>query len=161
MLIRLKCNKISQGDSTFFEPNLEKRLRNGLKKNLIITNNFLLIKNCDYIFVTVGTPQKSNGAIDLSMIKKAVTSIGEILQQSSNRPIILIKSTVIPGTMKDIILRILENKSHKKAGKDFGLISNPEFLQESSAIKDTIYPHAIVLGGYKTKFMKKAQRFFC
>jgi UDPglucose 6-dehydrogenase len=157
---KLKCNKISQGDSTFFEPNLEKRLRNGLKKNLIITNNFLLIKNCDYIFVTVGTPQKSNGAIDLSMIKKAVTSIGEILQQSSNRPIILIKSTVIPGTMKDIILRILENKSHKKAGKDFGLISNPEFLQESSAIKDTIYPHAIVLGGYKTKFMKKAQRFF-
>jgi UDPglucose 6-dehydrogenase len=157
---KLKCDIISQGNSTFFEPNLENKLRAGLKKDLIITNNFSMIKNCDYVFVTVGTPQKSNGSIDLSMIKKAVASIGEILQQSKNKPIILIKSTVIPGTIQNVILRILENKSHKKAGKDFGLISNPEFLQESSAIKDTIYPHVVVLGGYKTKFMKKTEEFF-
>jgi UDPglucose 6-dehydrogenase len=157
---KLKCNKISQGNSTFFEPKLEKMLRDGLKKDLVISNNFSLINDCDYIFVTVGTPQRSNGAIDLSMIKKAVTSIGEIIRHSKNNPIILIKSTVIPGTMQDIILPILEERSNKKAGKDFGLISNPEFLQESSAIKDTIYPHVIVLGGYKTKFMKKMQSFF-
>ena len=51
-------------------------------------------------------------------------------------------------------------KPKKKAGKDFGLISNPEFLQESNAIKDTIFPHAVVLGGYNTKYMKKAKMFF-
>jgi UDPglucose 6-dehydrogenase len=62
--------------------------------------------------------------------------------------------------MKKIILPILEKKSNKKAGKDFGLISNPEFLQESSAIKDTKFPHVVVLGGYQTKFMKKAKIFF-
>jgi len=62
--------------------------------------------------------------------------------------------------MKDIILPILEKNSKKKAGKDFGLISNPEFLQESKAIQDTIKPHVIVLGGYKTKFMKKTEKFF-
>ena len=55
---------------------------------------------------------------------------------------------------------ILEKKSNKKAGKDFGLISNPEFLQESSAIRDTKFPHVVVLGGYQTKFMKKAKILF-
>ena len=155
-----KCEKISQGNTTFFEPDLEKTLKKGLKKNLVITNDFSLIRDCDCIFVTVGTPQKANGAIDLSMIKKAMTSIGKVLRQSKNNPIIFIKSTVIPGTMQNVIVQILEERSNKKAGKDFGLISNPEFLQESSAIQDTIYPHVIVLGGYETKFMKKAKNFF-
>jgi len=155
-----KCKKIRAGISPFFEPNLEKTLRVALKKKLIIDNDFLLIKDCDMIFVTVGTPQKSNGEIELSMIRKAVTDIGIILAKSSKNPIILIKSTVIPGTMQNIILPILEKRSGKKAGKEFGLISNPEFLQESNAIKDTKFPHLVILGGYQTKFMKKTKSFF-
>jgi len=79
---------------------------------------------------------------------------------NSKNQIILIKSTVTPGTMKNIVLPILEKNSKKKAGKEFGLISNPEFLQESNAIRDTIFPHAVVLGGYNTKYMKKAKNFF-
>ena len=72
----------------------------------------------------------------------------------------MIKSTVTPGTMQKIILPILEKESGKKAGKDFGLISNPEFLQESTAIKDTKYPHVVVLGGKENKFMNIAKRVF-
>tara|TARA_A100001037_G_scaffold173113_1_gene155399 strand:- start:313 stop:1416 length:1104 start_codon:yes stop_codon:yes gene_type:complete len=119
-----------------------------------------MIKTCDYVFVTVGTPQKSDGSIELSMIKKVVNVIATNLKETEKNQIIFIKSTVIPGTMKNTVLPILEKKSRKKAGKDFGLISNPEFLQESSAIKDTKFPHAVVLGGYKTKYMKKAEKFF-
>ena len=155
-----KCKKIGNGISPFFEPDLEKTLRTGLKKKLITSDDFSLIKYCDMIFVTVGTPQKLNGTIELSMIKEAITSIGRILAKSKKKPTVLIKSTVIPGTMQNIILPILEKRSGKKAGRDFGLISNPEFLQESSAIKDTKFPHVIVLGGYQTKFMKKAKSFF-
>ena len=155
-----KCRVISKGYSTFFEPELEKTLRKGLKNDLVISNDFSLIKNCDFVFVTVGTPQKANGAIELSMIKNSVSKIGKILHNNKKDQIILIKSTVIPGTMKDIILPILEKNSKKKAGKDFGLISNPEFLQETTAIRDTKFPHAVVLGGYDTKYMKKAKRFF-
>ena len=155
-----KCKKIRNGVSPFFEPDLERILKIGLKKKLVITDDFSLIKDCDMIFVAVGTPQKSNGAIELSMIKKAVTSIGIILAKTKKNPIVLIKSTVIPGTMQNVILPILEKRSGKKAGKEFGLISNPEFLQESSAIRDTKFPHVIVLGGYQTKFMKKAKSFF-
>ena len=155
-----KCKKIRSGISPFFEPDLEKMLRIGLKKKLTISDDFSLVKDCDIIFVAVGTPQKSNGAIELSMIKKAVTSIGRILAKSKKKPIVFIKSTVTPGTMQNVILPILEKKSSKKAGKEFGLISNPEFLQESSAIRNTKFPHVIVLGGYQTKFMKKAKSFF-
>ena len=155
-----KCKKIINGITPFYEPDLEGILKNGLKRKLKISDNFSLINNCDLIFVTVGTPQNASGAIDLSIIKKAVSTIGINLQKNKNNPIIFIKSTVVPGTMKDVLLPILEKKSKKKAGKDFGLISNPEFLQESNAIKNTKFPHVIVLGGYQTKFMTKARNFF-
>ena len=135
-------------------------MKKGLKNNLIISNEFSLIKECDFVFVTVGTPQRANGAIELSMIKNSATKIGKILRNTRKNPVILIKSTVIPGTMKNIILPILEKNSKKKAGKDFGLISNPEFLQETTSIKDTKFPHAVVLGGYDTKYMKKTKSFF-
>ena len=155
-----KCSDIRNGLLPLFEPDLENTLRIGLKKKLTISNNFSLIKNCDMIFVTVGTPQKSNGAIELSMIKKATTTIGQIIRKSKKSPIIFIKSTVVPGTAENVILPILEKKSGKKSNRDFGIISNPEFLQESNAIRDTKYPHAIVLGGKQSKYMKKAKMFF-
>ena len=155
-----KCRKISKGVSSFFEPNLEKTLRKGLKNKLQIQSDISVVQDCDLIFVTVGTPQDKTGAIDLSIIKKAMNSLGKSIRKSKKQQTILVKSTVVPGTMKDIILPILENNSKKKAGKDFGLISNPEFLQESTAIRDTEFPHAVVLGGYKTKFMKDVEKFF-
>jgi len=74
-----KCLEIRNGILPLFEPDLEKTLRIGLKKKLIISNNFSLIKNCDMIFVTVGTPQKPNGAIELSMIKKAQHLLDKLL----------------------------------------------------------------------------------
>ena len=155
-----KCSDIRNGVLPLFEPGLENMLRAGLKKKLTVSNDFSLIKNCDMIFVTVGTPQKSNGAIELSMIKKATTTIGQIIKKSKKNPIIFIKSTVVPGTAQNVILPILEKKSGKKANRGFGIISNPEFLQESNAIRATKYPHAIVLGGKQSKYMKKAKMFF-
>ena len=157
---RKKCSKIAKGIPTFFEPNLEKTLKKALKEKLIITNKLSSINNCDFIFVTVGTPLKKKGEIDLSFIKSVVRSVGKLISKNKKKPIILIKSTVIPGTMKNVVLPILERNSKKKAGKDFCLISNPEFLQESRAIQDTIKPHVVVLGGYRTKFMRKTEKFF-
>jgi UDPglucose 6-dehydrogenase len=156
---KTKCTQILNGTSPFFEPGMDKMLKIGLKKGLEITNNFSSIINSDLVFVTVGTPQKKDGSIELTMIKNAVKNVGNVIAKCTKSQIVLIKSTVIPGTMQNVILPILEKHSHKKAGKDFGLISNPEFLQESRAIKDTKFPHVIVLGGYKTKFMKKIQKF--
>ena len=155
-----KSEKISKGKLPFFEPELEKTLKNGLRKKLTISNNFSLIEACDMIFVTVGTPQKLDGTIELSIIKKAVKEIGKVIKKSKKNQIIFIKSTVIPGTLLNVILPIIEKESNKKNGKEFELISNPEFLQESRAVQDTKFPHAVVLGGYKNKNMQKAKNFF-
>ena len=155
-----KCNKISNGISPFFEPEMEKTLKIGLKKKLVVSDNFSLINKCDMIFVTVGTPQRFDGSIELSMIKKAVSTISQNILLRKKNPIIFIKSTVIPGTLQNVLLPILEKNTGKKAGNEFGLLSNPEFLQESTAIRDTKFPHTVVLGGNQTKYMKKAKRFF-
>ena len=154
-----KCKKISNGIPPFFEPSLEKILKISLKKNFIISSDFSLLHECEFIFVTVGTPQRKNGTIDLSLIKNASKQIGKVIAKSKKRQTIIIKSTVIPGTISNIISPILENYSHKKTNKGFGLISNPEFLQESSAIKDTKFPHAIILGGKKNIFMNRFYNF--
>jgi len=155
-----KCNEIRNGKVPIYEPDLEKTLKIALKKSLKISDNFSLITDSDMIFVTVGTPQKMNGEINLSMIKNAAKSIGKVIRKTNKNQIILIKSTVIPGTTEKIIIPILERESGKRVNKEFGVISNPEFLQESNAIRDTKYPHAIILGGEDTKYMKKVKRFF-
>lgn len=155
-----KRGKIIQGQSPFFEPRLQNLLRKALKMKLEISDDFSLIKDSDFIFVTVGTPQKEDGSIELSFIKKAAKSIAKNINGGKNKPIILIKSTVVPGTIENNIMPILEKNSKKQVDKEFGLISNPEFLQEGSAVKNTKYPHLIVLGGSSTKFLEKTNKFF-
>jgi len=85
--------------------------------------------------------------------------IGQILVNSKNKPIIAIKSTVVPGTNKTI-KQIIEKKSKKKAGTGFGLISNPEFLREGRAIQDTFSPHIVVIGGEDSKTINKVKKFY-
>ena len=82
---RKKCSRIAKGMPTFFEPNLEKTLKKALKEKLIITNKLSSINNCDFIFVTVGTPQKKNGEIDLSFLKSVVSSVGKLISKNKKK----------------------------------------------------------------------------
>jgi len=156
-----KVKKIKQGNVPFFEPNLNKTLKKALAKDLKISSNLsLIVEKCGLIFVTVGTPQLENGQINLSMIKSVVKEIAKNLSKTKNNPVIVIKSTVIPLTTKNIVLPILEKYSKLKEGKNFGLVTNPEFLREGKAIEDTIKPHVIVLGGNNNKFFTKIKKFY-
>jgi len=155
-----KIENIKIGISPFFEPKLERFLKVALKKNLSVSSQISSLENCDFIFLTVGTPQSKSGRINLSIVKSATTEIGKFLKKTKNRPCVIIKSTVIPGTTRNLVLPILEIKSSKKAGKEFGLITNPEFLRESKAIDDTIKPHVVVLGSVRDEFLKKLERFY-
>jgi len=156
-----KLFNIKNGKPPFYEPQLEETLNLALKKGLEITDSVLaIVENCQIIFVTVGTPQSDDGSINLSMIKSVVGEIGKYLRNTKNKPIIVIKSTVVPGTALEVLLPILIRKSRKKLGKNFGLITNPEFLRESVAINDTINPHTIVLGGAKDRFMSTLRGFY-
>jgi len=156
-----KISKIKSGNAPFHEPKLDKTLRKALKSGLVVTTNIQPVVNeCELIFVTVGTPQQKDGSIDLTMIKSVSEKIGKILAKTKNEPTIVIKSTVIPETTTKVILPILEKNSKKRAGRGFGLLTNPEFLRETNAINDTIHPHVIVIGGFDDKFTKKVERFY-
>lgn len=158
---KTKLLSIANGIPPFYEPKLEQTLKKALRKNLKITNDLAeIVTECKIIFITIGTPQQDDGSIDLSMIKSALSKIGDVLKNTNNKPVIVIKSTVIPGTTKDILLPILKKRSGKTESKDFEIITNPEFLRESMAIADTTNPHIIVLGGTKNKFMNIMERFY-
>ena len=155
-----KLEKIKNGIVPFYEPKLQSLLRRSLNAGLEVSSNILAIKKCNLIFVTVGTPQKRNGEIDLTMIKNVTNKIGKLLSKTKHKPIIIIKSTVIPGTTQNVILPILQRISRKNVGKGFGLLTNPEFLRETMAVNDTLHPHVIVLGGDNDIFLKKVRRFY-
>jgi len=154
-----KVQKIQEGITPFIEPRLEKILKTGLRKKLKISSEFKEMNNCDFIFISVGTPLSLDGSIDLTDVKSVTKTLGKQYRNSTKKFQIIIKSTVIPGTAFKII-RILEKTSKKKHGKDFEVITNPEFLRESRAIEDTINPHAIVLGAENLNSLKKLSKFY-
>jgi len=153
-------SKIGQGISPFYEPQLSSLLRKALKKSLKVSTDIEKVVNeCDLIFITVGTPLADDGSINLNSVKEVTEKIGQTLAASKNRPIIAIKSTVVPNT-NYTIKKILEKRSNKKSGKGFGLVSNPEFLREGKAIEDTFNPHIVVIGGEDNKTINGLKKFY-
>lgn len=142
-----KHSLISEGKVPFFEPKVKELLDTILKKQFFVSDDPKnAVSNNDIIFISVGTPSKSDGSIDLSCVKKVCQEIGEAIQDSENFKIIVVKSTVPPNTTKNLIKNTIEEFSSKRAGIDFGLCMNPEFLKEGSAIDDMLSPHLIVIG---------------
>lgn len=97
-------------------------------------------------FVCVGTPSQSNGNLDLRYIRRICEQTGEALKSKNARHTVVIRSTILPGTMRNIVIPILEERSGKKAGLDFGVCNNPEFLREGSAVNDFRCPPKTVIG---------------
>jgi UDPglucose 6-dehydrogenase/GDP-mannose 6-dehydrogenase len=101
--------------------------------------------NSAITFIAVGTPFDGR-SIDLSYVLAATRQIGEVLKTKSDYHVVVVKSTVVPGTTDRSILPALESASGKKAGIGFGLGMNPEFLSEGEAVNDFMHPDRIVLG---------------
>jgi len=158
---RKKIAKINSKKLPFFEPKLESFLKRALSKSFEISSDIeKTVKNCDLLFLTVGTPKSKSGFIDLTMIKNASKNIGISLRHSSKKPIIVVKSTVIPGTTTNVIRPLIEKSSRKKAGKGFEIIANPEFLREGNVINDTLKPHLVVIGGSNKNSVNRLKKFY-
>lgn len=155
-----KILKISKGVPPFFEPKLKNLLKIGLKKSFQLTNHInTAVIESDFIFICVGTPMKKDGSINLKFIKASIKELGKKLLESKTKPIIVIKSTVIPNTSEQFICPLLNSQGLKES-KHFELLNNPEFLREGFAIDDTINPHAIVIGGKNSDIVKKLKKFY-
>jgi UDPglucose 6-dehydrogenase/GDP-mannose 6-dehydrogenase len=122
---------------------LQKNVGNRLKAT---TDLRQAVQETELSLIAVGTPFDGD-EIDLSYIRRVATQIGEVLKTKSAYHVVIVKSTVVPGTTDEVVLPLLEAASGKKAGPDFGVGMNPEFLREGAAIADFMNPDRIVLGG--------------
>lgn len=104
------------------------------------------IRETELSFVCVGTPSQANGNLDLRYIRRICEQIGQALKAKTTRHTVVIRSTILPGTMRSIVIPTLEEFSGKKAGVDFGVCNNPEFLREGSAVQDFRSPPKTVIG---------------
>ncbi len=104
------------------------------------------IQGTEVSFVCVGTPSQSNGSLDLNYIRRVCEEIGLALRIKTARHTIVIRSTVLPGTMRGVVIPLLEEHSGKKAGLGFHVCNNPEFLREGSAVMDFKFPAKTVIG---------------
>jgi len=104
------------------------------------------IQETDLSFVCVGTPSQPNGNLDSSSVRRVCELIGAALKEKQTRHTIVIRSTILPGTMRKVVIPVLEQQSGKKAGVDFGVCNNPEFLREGSAVSDFKSPPKTVIG---------------
>ena len=99
----------------------------------------------DVSLVCVGTPSLGNGHIDLKFVRRVCEQIGEGLRDHRGHTVVL-RSTLLPGSMKNVVIPTLESVSGLKAGRDFGLCINPEFLREGTAVYDYYHPPKTVIG---------------
>ena len=100
----------------------------------------------DMAWICVGTPSDSDGGLNLAAVETVIRQIGESLRESVERPLIVLRSTCLPGTTAERIIPLLESESGLKVGRDIDLVFHPEFLREGTGIEDFLKPPKIVVG---------------
>jgi GDP-mannose 6-dehydrogenase len=146
--VRTKVDLINAGQSPIIEVDIAEIIAATVKSGRLraTDNQDEAILKTELSFVCVGTPSQANGNLDLTHIRRVCELIGKALKNKSARHTVVIRSTILPGTMKQIVIPTLEEYSGKKAGVDFGVCNNPEFLREGSAVKDFNAPPKTVIG---------------
>ena len=145
-----KVDTINAGKAPFFENDLEPIINRTVKKGTLraVHGREEAVLKSDICFIAVGTPSLVSGEADLSLIKDTAIAIGKALKNKDKYSVIVARSTIIPGTTRNVIIPLLEEHSGKKAGKDFGVCMSPEFLRQGAAIKDTSEPDSVVIGEF-------------
>ncbi|UCF79359.1 MAG: nucleotide sugar dehydrogenase [Candidatus Eiseniibacteriota bacterium] len=119
-----------------------------------------VIRSTTVSLICVGTPSYENGSIDLGFVERVCRDIGKALGGVNHFHVVMIRSTMLPGTMEDKLVPALEESSGKKVGVDFGVCYNPEFLREGSAVSDFFNPPFTLLGATDDRTLRAAQEVF-
>jgi GDP-mannose 6-dehydrogenase len=146
--IATKVDLINHGQSPIIEKEINEIIAATAKAGRLraTTDAAEGVRETELSFVCVGTPSQANGNLDLRYIRRICEQIGEALKGKKQRHTVVIRSTILPGTMRNIVIPTLEEFSGKKAGVDFGVCNNPEFLREGTAVYDFRFPPKTVIG---------------
>jgi UDPglucose 6-dehydrogenase len=157
---RERVERINRGESPFYEDNLEAYLRRHVGNRLRATTDLAAaVQGSEMTFIAVGTPF-SGKHIDLGYIRQAAREVGAALREMRDYHVVVVKSTVVPGTTDDVVRPLLEEASARRAGIDFGVGMNPEFLTEGTAVRDFMEPDRIVVGGMDQRTIDMLARLY-
>ncbi|MHA1763391.1 MAG: nucleotide sugar dehydrogenase, partial [Promethearchaeota archaeon] len=159
-----KAKLINEGKAPFFEENLQEII-DEIKKEKPDMLQCLLdpiqaVLDTDISMITQGTPMRADKSINLNYIESTAREIGDALKKKNDYHLVVVRSTVVPGTTRNLVGKIITEVSGKQPGKDFGLCMQPEFLAEGRSIQDTLYPDRIVISEFDKRSGDMLQEFY-
>ena len=156
-----KVEKINSGIPPIYEPKLDDYLKKVLKEGKLKATTDLkdAVEKTDVSFICVGTPSREDGSIDLTYIESAAKAIGEALKTKGGYHVVVVKSTVVPGTTESVVIPNLK-KFSEKGPNEIGVCMNPEFLREGKALEDFLNPDRIVIGSIDKKSGDTAEKVY-
>ena len=137
---------INAGEAPIHESGLAERIAEHAGTNLRATTDYDAVRGTDVTFLCLPTPQAEDGSLDLAPMRAGAESLGDALAEKGGEHLVVVKSTVLPGTTGDVVGPILEERSGKRIGEDLALAMNPEFLRMGTAVRDFLEPDKVVVG---------------
>lgn len=157
-----KVQTINEGKPPIHEVGIEDLLKKNVGLNLFASTDYNSVLSADIIFIAVGTPSNPDGSADLSFIKAASLSVGRALKNTSSYCVVVVKSTVPPGTTEKNVKALILAESGKNE-REIGFVANPEFLREGRAIEDFFHPDRIIIGSNDSRagdYVEELYRIF-
>ena len=144
----VKTDLVNRGESPIVEPGLQDLIAAGVRARRLraISDHVAAVGHAQLMLICVGTPGQANGSLELAFVRRISEQIGTAMAHSDGRKTVVVRSTLLPGSMESLVIPTLERFSGKRAGRDFGVCINPEFLREGTAIYDYDHPPKTVIG---------------
>lgn len=158
----LKVEMMAAGRTPIIEARMSELVEEGHRAGLIqaTTSAEEAVRNSEISFVCVGTPSMRSGKLDLGYVERVVHEIGVALKQKKSYHIVVLRSTVLPGTTESLVIPTLEKASGRRAGTDFAVVYNPEFMREGSAVADFLQPPYTVLGAQDPRHLTAVKELY-
>ncbi len=152
-LAQTKVDLINSGRSPIIEQDINEIIEAAVADGRLRATSDVseAINATEISFICVGTPSQSNGNLDLQYVERVCEQIGEEIAKKDARHVVVIRSTILPGTMRNLVIPTLEKASGMTAGEGFGVCNNPEFLREGTAVYDYLNPPKTVIGESDTQ----------
>lgn len=157
-----KVKLVSQGAAPVIENELDDLIARAVRDGTLkaTTDPRQAVLATDLSMICVGSPSNGNGSLNLKYVQRVCQEIGKALAEKESHHVVVVRSTVLPGSIAEVVIPALEGSSGKKAGAGFGVVMNPEFLRESTAVADFFHPPRIVIGARHAPDAEKAAELY-
>jgi GDP-mannose 6-dehydrogenase len=157
-----KVELVNRGNAPVIEHGLDGMIDRCVRDGTLraTTDHRNAILGTDLSMICVGSPSNGNGSLNLKYVERVCQEIGKALADKESHHLVVVRSTVLPGSVSGVVVPVLENSSAKKAGAGFGVVMNPEFLRESTAVADFFQPPRIVIGARRDSEAAQAAELY-